>query len=105
MANLKPRRLAGFLSSGMILAVFRDDKFELLRPPASASVGERVGIENLKNPEQELLLPLLNPKKKILETILPHLATDSDGYACFNYKRLLTSKGPIKSSLKNANIS
>ncbi|CAG9313215.1 unnamed protein product [Blepharisma stoltei] len=105
VANLKPRKLAGFLSNGMVLAVSQENKVDLLRPPQTAITGERIGIFGLKDPVQELILPTLNPKKKIMESCLPWLKTDSEGYACFGDKKLLTSQGPIVSPFKNSQIS
>ena len=67
---------------------------------------------------QEKEKPIDPKKKKVLEIVLPHLKTDADGYAVFqgrfsrritcvnNFlgKRLVTSAGPIKATLCNANI-
>lgn len=46
MANLKPRKLGGFDSNGMILCSNVDTKaFEFLRPHDDSVVGERVFLE------------------------------------------------------------
>jgi len=43
-ANLKPRKLADFMSNGMIMCASNEAKdfFELMRPPAGSKVGERL---------------------------------------------------------------
>jgi tRNA-binding EMAP/Myf-like protein len=45
-ANLKPRKLAGFMSNGMVLCASTDDKstIELVRPPEGSKVGERIQL-------------------------------------------------------------
>jgi tRNA-binding EMAP/Myf-like protein len=44
VVNLKPAKMAGQTSNGMVLCASNADasQFELLRPPADAKVGERV---------------------------------------------------------------
>ena len=46
-ANLKPAKLAGFMSNGMVLCASSADhsKVELVRPPAGSKIGERVQLE------------------------------------------------------------
>ena len=48
LSNLKPRKLAGFNSNGMVLCASNSDhsKVELLRPHPDSKVGERVFLEN-----------------------------------------------------------
>lgn len=43
-ANLKPRKLADFISNGMVLCASTEDKstIELIRPPEGSKVGERI---------------------------------------------------------------
>lgn len=47
---------------------------------------------------------VLNPKKKQLEKITPHLFTDAEGVAKFKGIPFMTSDGPCKSSIPNASI-
>ena len=105
MANLKPRKLGGFNSNGMVLAVHIADSFDLLIPPEGMPVGERVGVEGEFSFESSPLLPKLNPKKKILEKCVDFLHTDEEGYACFGEKKLITSQGYIKTKYANSSIS
>ena len=43
-ANLKPRKLADFMSNGMVMCASSADKstVELIRPPEGSKVGDRV---------------------------------------------------------------
>jgi len=47
LVNLKPRKLVGFNSHGMVLCASNEDhtKVELLRPAEGAKVGERVTLD------------------------------------------------------------
>ena len=47
-ANLKPRKLAGLESAGMLMAASNEETLELIRPPEDAVVGERIGLENME---------------------------------------------------------
>jgi len=69
-ANLKPKKLAGILSEGMVLCASNDDHtaVELMRPHNDSAIGERVALEGGIFGEAGLpqaLQPVLNPKKKI----------------------------------------
>merc|ERR1712050_373968 len=49
LANLKPRKMQGFESQGMVLCATSDSgKVELMQPPEGAKVGERVSIEGIE---------------------------------------------------------
>ena len=45
--NLKPKKVANFMSNGMVLCASgpNKSKIELMRPPADAKLGERVKLE------------------------------------------------------------
>lgn len=71
MANLKPRPLAGFNSNGMIVCASNKEhtQVELLRP--EGELGERIYLEGYEHLfKAEGVLPVLNPKKKIVERVL-----------------------------------
>lgn len=105
MANLKPRKLGGFNSNGMVMALHKADHgLELVRP-GDVPVGERVGLEDMVKPEKSQILAPLNPKKKILEKAIAYFGTDAEGYACFGLKKLVTSAGFIKTNHPNSRIS
>ena len=48
--NLKPKKLAGFLSQGMVLCGWNEDrsKCEFVEPPKGSKLGERVFVPNVK---------------------------------------------------------
>ena len=98
IANMKPRKLAGFESQGMVLCGSTDDhtQVELLLPTTECKVGERVfleGKEDLTETWNTDRMPVLNPKKKELEAVLPLLLCDEEGYATLNGKKLTTQSG------------
>ena len=45
--NLKPKKVANFMSHGMVLCASgpNKSKIEIMRPPADAKLGERVKLE------------------------------------------------------------
>lgn len=74
-ANLKPRKLADFMSNGMVLCASNDDKsvIELIRPPEGSKVGERIQLTGnpiLGKAVQQEKEAVLNPKKKYAERFL-----------------------------------
>jgi aminoacyl tRNA synthase complex-interacting multifunctional protein 1 len=87
LANLKPRKLAGFASNGMVLCASNAEHTEVkfVEVPASAQVGDRVVFEG------DGVGPVVPPadpnklaKKKLFEKLAPELATDAQGVC--NYK-------------------
>eukprot|EP00331_Platyophrya_macrostoma_P019056 CAMPEP_0176467436 /NCGR_PEP_ID=MMETSP0127-20121128/38461_1 /TAXON_ID=938130 /ORGANISM="Platyophrya macrostoma, Strain WH" /LENGTH=262 /DNA_ID=CAMNT_0017860743 /DNA_START=17 /DNA_END=801 /DNA_ORIENTATION=+ len=105
LANLKPRKLGGFPSHGMVMCAGNADHtvVELLRPPAGAKVGERVTLEGYDKITQAKEKPLDDKKHKTIEKTFPYLKTNGSLEATYNNLRLLTSAGTIKAaSLKNS---
>jgi tRNA-binding EMAP/Myf-like protein len=86
LANLKPRKLGGFPSNGMVLcasnAAHTDVRF--VEVPASAQVGDRVVFEgDGVGPVCSPLEPNKLAKKKCFETVAPDLVTDAAGVCRF----------------------
>jgi aminoacyl tRNA synthase complex-interacting multifunctional protein 1 len=85
VCNLKPVTMRGVKSSAMVLAASpRDDDshagpVELVSPPTEAKAGERVYFEGWEGDPEAVL----NPKKKIWETIQPGFTTTDDLTAAF----------------------
>lgn len=75
LCNLKPAKMRGIESQGMVLCASKDGKVELLQPPSASQPGSRVFVEGYKNftaaDEQ------LNPKKKVWEKLQADLVTSS----------------------------
>ncbi|XP_041356904.1 aminoacyl tRNA synthase complex-interacting multifunctional protein 1-like isoform X2 [Gigantopelta aegis] len=104
MCNLKPAKMRGVLSEGMIMcASTTPDKVEILIPPAGVKPGDRISFEGYPGEPDALL----NPKKKIWETLKPFVKTDANKVA--TYKGVpfkVEGKGiVVAETLPNAQIS
>ncbi|KAF5752628.1 OB-fold nucleic acid binding domain-containing protein isoform 3 [Tripterygium wilfordii] len=102
ITNVKPGKLRDVMSEGLVLCASNDDHtlVEPLLPPEGAKVGERVSFSGIDGKPEDVL----NPKKKQLEKITPHLFTDDNGVATFKGIPFMTSGGPCKSSIPKASI-
>ncbi|XP_078435293.1 methionine-tRNA ligase, putative / methionyl-tRNA synthetase, putative / MetRS isoform X2 [Wolffia australiana] len=89
LCNLKPATMRGIKSHAMVLAASNETKVELVDPPADAKVGERVMFPGFSG-ESDVVL---NPKKKVWETLQPDLHTNSELIALFKNIPLTTSAG------------
>lgn len=102
LCNLKPAKMRGVTSEAMVMCASTSDKVEVMSPPAGAVPGDLVSCEGFpRNPD-----PIMNPKKKIFETVAPDLTVNGDLVGTYKGKALVVEgKGPIKSqTLKNVNI-
>lgn len=92
VCNLKPAKLAGFESQGMVLAGSAAEgggPVRLVEVPEGAAVGERVrtaGQQNIPAPAKEL-------KRKVWEQVGADLKTGADGTALFKGLAIETSAG------------
>ncbi|KAL2983005.1 hypothetical protein AAZX31_12G017500 [Glycine max] len=96
LCNLKPVTMRGIKSQAMVLAASDGDhtKVELVEPPSSAQPGERITFPGYEgNPDE-----LLNPKKKVWETLQVDLHTNEELVACYKNVPLTTSAGVCKVS-------
>lgn len=77
IANLKPATMRGVKSAAMVLAASppgeAHGKVELVAPPEGAVAGERVYFEGYRGEPEAVL----NPKKKIWESIQPGFGTNA----------------------------
>ncbi|KAJ1929247.1 G4 quadruplex nucleic acid binding protein [Tieghemiomyces parasiticus] len=82
LCNLKPVAMRGIKSHAMVLAASSADgtTVELVEPPAGSKPGQKVYFAGFQDGEPEAVL---NPKKKIWETIQPGLVTDDDRQALY----------------------
>lgn len=103
--NLKPRKLAGHESNGMVLAT-SDEKHEvveLLRPNQNAKVGELVSLDDPEADNSQTEFKPINPKN--FEKFLNLLHTDEQGAALFEKYFMKTANGRLAaSSIKKGNI-
>ncbi|KDP29526.1 hypothetical protein JCGZ_19239 [Jatropha curcas] len=110
LANLKPRNMRGVKSSGMLMAASDSshENVELLEPPEGSIPGERIwfGSEDDKENQPDPATPNQIQKKKIWESVQPHLKTDDSCVAMLGEHLMRTSAGVVGcKTLKNANIS
>ena len=109
-ANLKPRKLADFMSNGMVMCASNADhtKVELIRPPEGSKVGDRIQLTGnpiLDKPLSEASQEVLNPKKKYAERFMEKLQTNDKCEASYNGITLESSAGVLKSqTLANSRI-
>ncbi|KAK4852946.1 hypothetical protein QYF36_001397 [Acer negundo] len=91
LCNLKPAAMRGIKSHAMVLAASNADhtKVELVEPPKSAKIGKRVTFPEYQGEADDVL----NPKKKIWETVQVDLHTNTELVACYKDVPLTTSAG------------
>eukprot|EP00928_Gymnodinium_smaydae_P087608 TRINITY_DN71851_c0_g1_i1.p1 TRINITY_DN71851_c0_g1~~TRINITY_DN71851_c0_g1_i1.p1 ORF type:complete len:880 (+),score=173.86 TRINITY_DN71851_c0_g1_i1:47-2641(+) len=97
LANLKPRKMQGFESQGMVLcATGSDGRVELLQVPAGTKVGERVMIDGVDMQEADAKL---NEKtgKAPLEAVRDGMRTTKGKEAAYNGAVWKTSAGTVTS--------
>ena len=105
VCNLKPSKMVGFESQGMVLAAKSTDgsKVELIDVPDGAVVGERVFVVG---EEGEPHSSTQVRKRKTWETVASQLMTAGDGTAMWSSKPIQTSAGACRAaSLADAPIS
>merc|ERR1712168_973469 len=79
LLNLKPAKMRGVLSEGMIMCASSPDKVETLEVPAGAAIGDRVSCPAYAGTPDDQL----NPKKKHWEAIAKDLFVRPDGVASY----------------------
>ncbi|CAL5366546.1 unnamed protein product [Camellia sinensis] len=102
ITNVKPGKLRDIMSEGLVLCASSEDHsvVEPLIAPEGAKVGECISFSGHEGKPEDVL----NPKKKQLEKITPHLFTDDKGVATFKGIPFMTSAGPCTSSIPKASI-
>ena len=81
--NMKPVKMRGIFSTAMVMCANEEGKgVEIIDPPAGSVPGDIVSIPGYSAPDK---LPdtQLNPKKKVLEALLPDLFTNAAGVATY----------------------
>ncbi|THG12749.1 hypothetical protein TEA_006430 [Camellia sinensis var. sinensis] len=100
--NLRKKRNSAVLRKKRVLCASSEDHsvVEPLIAPEGAKVGECISFSGHEGKPEDVL----NPKKKQLEKITPHLFTDDKGVATFKGIPFMTSAGPCTSSIPKASI-
>lgn len=94
--------MRGVTSEAMVMCASTPEKVEVLSPPPGCSPGDHVHCEGFpRQPD-----PVMNPKKKIFETVAPDLHTDDSFKACYKGVPLtVPGKGNVVSqTLKNVAV-
>lgn len=102
MCNLKPAKMRGVTSEGMVMCASTPEKIEVLNAPVGSVPGDLVHCEGYaRAPDAQL-----NPKKKIFEIVAPDLRTNDELIAVYKGAALyVPGKGPITAqTLKNVNV-
>ncbi|GMH35155.1 hypothetical protein BSKO_03023 [Bryopsis sp. KO-2023] len=96
LCNLKASKMRGITSSGMVMCASEkgDGVVELLEPPETAEVGERVffGEDSEQGPAET---PNRIKKKKMWVSLQPLLKTRDDRVAAFDGTAMNTAAGPV----------
>jgi len=96
IANMKPVKMRGVESQGMVLCSTGPSGVELLAPPAGSKPGERVFFEGYDGEPDEVL----NTKtgKAPLEVIKPELKTNGTCEAMFKGAKFMTGAGIVRTA-------
>ncbi|KAJ4795749.1 Methionine--tRNA ligase [Rhynchospora pubera] len=103
LCNLKPVAMRGIKSHAMVLAASGPDhiKVELVEPPVSAKIGERVTFPGYSGEPDGIL----NVKSKVWEKVQADLHTDAQLVASYKDVPFTTSAGVCKvASITNGDI-
>ena len=94
LCNLKPAKLKGIESFGMVLCASCDDPkaVEPLSPPEGSYAGDKCFIEGFEtgDPDEQL-----NPKKKVWEKLAEGFKTSDDFKAQWEGNNLMTNLGIV----------
>jgi aminoacyl tRNA synthase complex-interacting multifunctional protein 1 len=95
LCNLKPKKLADYMSHGMILCAETPDRqtAELLQPPEGSQPGDLITFEGYERRPPEAL----NAKKNPWDNVQPKLNLNDKGVACYETIPFMTPKGPVSS--------
>ena len=106
ICNLKPAKLAGFKSSGMVLCASTPEKVEFVDPPADAKIGDRVSLPGFFGEDNPVLTANQMKKRKVWEKVAKVLATNDDREVCFDGVAVVTESGAkiVAPSLKGAPV-
>lgn len=106
MVNLKPRPLGGFPSNGMVVCASNGDHtdVEIIRPQGANS--ERIYLEGYEQLFRcEGIMPVLNPKKKVLDKCAEFFRTDAEGFVTWKGIRARTSGGYLRVKITEGTVS
>ncbi|KAK7203874.1 hypothetical protein BZA70DRAFT_290954 [Myxozyma melibiosi] len=107
VANLKPVSMRGIKSEAMVLCASNEETVEFTVPPEGSKAGDKIFFEGFDGTPE----PVLNPKKKIFETLQPSFTTSEELDVVFkmedgSVRKLVNKEGKaVKSAtLVNAQV-
>jgi len=104
LCNLKPAKMRGVESNGMVLCGSREDPKEVepLGCPVDSLPGDKVSVEGYEGGKAD---EVLNPKKKVWDKLAVDLKVSGNGEAQWQGNNLVTDKGVLTCvGVKNAPI-
>lgn len=79
LCNLKPAKMRGVVSEGMVMCASTHSTVELLNPPEGSVAGDPVEIDGYpRDPDK-----VIDTRKNAFETIAEDLKTNSEGVATY----------------------
>ena len=101
VSNLKPKKLVGFKSHGMVLCAAAtqadgSERVEFVEPPEDAPLGEVVTFEGLPPPAPVSGAQV--DKKKIFQACMSGMKTNDECFGTWNGHVFMTSAGPCKAT-------
>ena len=91
VANMKPSKMRGVESAAMVLCgTNAEGKTELVNPPTGAANGAKITVEGFVGDADDVL----NPKKKVFETVSADFAVSAEGVATYKNVPFAAAEGP-----------
>lgn len=101
--NLKPAKMRGMDSFGMLLAADKEEKVVLVQPPLDTPVGEKISVAGFEG-EPQAQIDGKKADATLFAAVFDELKSDSNGVACYKGIPLMTSKGPCTCAFTDAPI-
>jgi aminoacyl tRNA synthase complex-interacting multifunctional protein 1 len=102
VCNLKPAKMRGIVSSGMVLCASNEEHTQVdpILIPDGSTIGSRIMVNGYdREPERQI-----NPKKKIFERIAPAMLVNGSGHCQYNGVDFVTDKGVVTATITNCHI-
>ena len=102
VCNLKPAKMRGILSTGMVLCASNDDHTSVdpILIPEGSTIGSRIMVEGFDKAPMDQI----NPKKKIFERIAPDMVVSSSGVCEYRGSKFVTDAGTCTATIPGAHI-
>ena len=91
LCNLKPSKMRGIVSEGMVMIASTPEKVEILAPPPGAKPGDVVEVKGFNR------APAAQLKKKIFDAMAPDLLVNSAHQATYRGELWTVNNSPVTS--------